>query len=63
MKKGDSLRVGVIGVGSMGRQHVRVYHELGVNIVGVADVDSEKARKIAAQYGTEAYTDYIGLLN
>jgi len=63
MKKGDSLRVGVIGVGSMGRYHVRVYHELGVNIVGVADADSEKTRKIAAQYGTKAYSDYIELLN
>jgi len=63
MKKGDSLRVGVIGVGSMGRHHVRVYHELGVNIVGVADADSEKARKIAVQYGTKAYADYIELLN
>lgn len=63
MKKGYSLRVGIIGVGSMGRHHVRVYHELGVNIVGVTDADSGKARKIAAQYGTKAYSGYIELLN
>lgn len=57
------MRVGVIGVGSMGSQHVRVYHELGAELVGVADIDLEQAQKIAAQYGTKAYTDYQALLN
>ena len=47
----------------MGRHHVRVYHELGVNIVGVTDADLEKAQEIAAQYKTKAFADYQELLS
>jgi len=63
MKKNNAVKVGVIGVGSMGRHHARVYHELGANLVGVADADLDRAQKIAAQYGTRAYADYSELLN
>ncbi|WP_129116664.1 Gfo/Idh/MocA family protein [Halegenticoccus tardaugens] len=46
---------GVIGVGHMGRNHVRVYDELpGVDLVGVADADSTRAESIAAAHGTVA---------
>ena len=38
MSECSSLRVGVIGLGMMGRNHARVVHELpGVDLVGVAD--------------------------
>ena len=57
------MRVGVIGVGSMGSQHARVYYEVGAELVGIADVDLEKAQEIAAQYKTKAYADYRDLLN
>lgn len=57
------MRVGVIGSGNMGRHHPRVYRELGVELVGIADINFEKAQEIAAQYGTKAYTDYKELLN
>jgi len=56
------MRVGVIGTGNFGKQHVRVYSELGAELVGVADTDLEKARKIAAQYATKVYSDYKELL-
>jgi len=47
---------GVIGVGSMGRHHARVYHELpDVELGGVYDVDSERAAGVAENYDTEAY--------
>ncbi|MFU8867656.1 Gfo/Idh/MocA family oxidoreductase [Natronococcus sp.] len=49
------LRAGVIGAGSMGENHARVYSELrDVDLVGVADRDREVARRVAAEYGTEA---------
>lgn len=57
------MKIGVIGVGNMGQNHVRIYHELGVEIVGVADLDKEKSVKIANQYGAMAFTDYEKLLN
>ena len=49
------LRAGVIGVGSMGQHHARVYNELpGVSLVGVTDVDMDRAAEIAARQNTEA---------
>ncbi len=51
----DQLAVGVIGVGSMGQHHARVYQELpNVELVGVADVDHEQAAETAEKYGTVA---------
>lgn len=48
----DRLPVGVIGVGSMGHHHARVYQELPtVDLVGVADADTEAAAETAEQYG------------
>jgi predicted dehydrogenase len=50
------LVAGVIGVGSMGRHHARVYHELrDVELGGVYDVDRERAESVAGDYDTEAY--------
>lgn len=59
-----TIRVGVIGVGSMGRNHARVYSELeGVELVGVADADAKAADTIATKYGCSAYDDYQRLLD
>lgn len=50
---GQPLQAGVVGVGSMGRHHARVYGELpGVELAGVADIDHGRAEAIADQYGT-----------
>ncbi len=51
----NRLSVGVIGVGSMGQHHARVYQELpDVELVGVSDVDHEQAAETAEKYGTVA---------
>lgn len=56
---GDSvpdLVAGVIGVGSMGRHHARVYTELpGVTLGGVSDADAERAEAIASEYGVSSF--------
>jgi UDP-N-acetylglucosamine 3-dehydrogenase len=57
------MRVGVIGVGSMGSQHVRVYHELGAELAGVNDIDLERAEQVASQYQIKSYGNYEELLN
>jgi len=46
------MDVGVIGVGTMGRNHVRVYTELkDVDNVYLYDVDGAAARRMSEQYG------------
>lgn len=57
------LRVGVIGVGSLGRHHGRIYRELeGAELVGVADVSEERARTVAESLGCRAFNDFRELL-
>ncbi len=57
------MRVAVIGVGSMGRNHARVYAELSESqLVGVADANAKAASDVAARFGTRAYSDYRELL-
>lgn len=47
------LSAGVIGVGTMGQHHARVYKELpDVRLAGVADANPDQATQIATKYGT-----------
>jgi predicted dehydrogenase len=59
MKK---LRVGVVGVGYLGRFHAEKYAQLDdVELVGVVDVNGEQAKDVAQKIGTAAYSDYRDL--
>jgi len=59
----SKLGVAVIGVGFWGKNHVRVFSELPeTQLLAVCDVDAEKAKAIAGQYGVEAYSDSRKLL-
>ncbi|MBI4471672.1 MAG: Gfo/Idh/MocA family oxidoreductase [Acidobacteria bacterium] len=51
------VKVGVIGVGHLGRQHARLYAEIA-ELAGVVDIIEERAKEIAAQYHATPYTDY-----
>jgi predicted dehydrogenase len=54
----DDVRVGVVGVGHLGVHHARVYSEiLGAKLVGVVDVDEERAMGVAENLGVAAYSD------
>jgi predicted dehydrogenase len=61
----DALRVGVVGCGSFGRNHARVYRELaaeGVELAGVADVNRERAQALAKEFGTRAFASVDELI-
>jgi UDP-N-acetylglucosamine 3-dehydrogenase len=59
-----TLKTAVIGVGSMGKNHARIYWELpNADLVGVADFDQATSNLIANKYGTKAYYDYRDLLD
>ena len=53
------MKVGVIGVGHVGRHHARLYAELpGVELVAVVDIQKPRAEEIAGLYKTTPFTDY-----
>lgn len=57
------LRIGVIGTGSMGKNHARVCSELEkVELIGIADSNLETAKKVAEKFDAKAYTNYQELL-
>lgn len=59
-----TLKVAVIGVGAMGRNHVRVYYELpDVKLVGVSDLDGNAAASATRLYSTQTFTDYRQMLD
>ncbi len=59
----EKLKVGVIGIGHLGKHHTRVYHELeDVELVGVSDLDEKLASKVAKKFNVSVYTDFNELL-
>ena len=57
------MKTAVIGVGSMGRNHARVYSELAeAELVAVSDANAKQAESVAEKIGVRAYTDYREML-
>ena len=53
------IRVGVIGAGYLGRYHAQKYAAMPeVELVGVVDLDENKARQVALECHTAALSDY-----
>jgi len=67
MSENTKLRAAAIGVGSLGRHHVRNYAELAregrVEFVGACDSNPETAAQIAADNGSASFTDWRELLD
>lgn len=60
----SELRMGVVGVGALGRHHARILSEMdGVNLVAVSDVRREIVEPIAARCGCTALLDYTDMLD
>lgn len=58
------LKIGVVGIGHMGRYHVNTLSTLsGVKFVSVCDLDKEGVSRIASTYGVKGYTDYKKFLS
>ena len=58
------LRVGVIGLGSMGKNHARVCSEIdGIKLTAVSDIDKDISKNIAKRFRTKSYTDYKQLIS
>lgn len=56
------MRVAVIGVGSIGKHHARVYSELeGVQLVAVADLSDARRADAARRYKVATYSEAVEL--
>ncbi|HIG29482.1 MAG TPA: Gfo/Idh/MocA family oxidoreductase [Verrucomicrobiales bacterium] len=55
----NPVRVAVIGVGALGKEHARIYAGLAksglIDFTGVYDVSSQNARKISSKYKVKAF--------
>ena len=58
------LRVGVVGLGVMGKNHARVLSELpGVTLVGVADPDQAQVEFVTSRLGCAGFSSLEALLD
>jgi len=59
----NKKRVAVVGVGNMGKNHLRIYSEIpSVQIVAICDVNSELIQASALKYEVNAYSDFRKML-
>lgn len=57
------IKVGVIGVGKLGEYHAGKYTEIdGADLVGVYDLNGDRAREIADKYSTRVYDSVEALI-
>jgi predicted dehydrogenase len=60
----ERVKVGVIGVGVLGRHHARLYRECtDVELIGVFDVDTATASRVAQELGIQAFDSVNDLVN
>lgn len=58
-----AIKVAVIGVGAMGKNHARVYSETpNARLVAVSDVNGALAKEVAGKYGVPGYDSYAEML-
>ncbi|OGV49294.1 MAG: hypothetical protein A2X49_07310 [Lentisphaerae bacterium GWF2_52_8] len=56
MSASEAIRVGVVGVGVLGRHHTRLYKQsAGAELVGVYDVSPENAAAVAKEFDTKVF--------
>lgn len=57
------LKVGLIGLGKMGRYHLNLYRDIhNVELVGICDTNKDLVDEISSKTGYKGYTDYKELL-
>jgi predicted dehydrogenase len=59
----EKTKVAVVGVGHLGSRHARIYAESpNAELIGVADLDLERARAVSSMYGGRAVAEVSELL-
>jgi len=64
MKRTNSVRIGVIGIGHLGNYHLQKYQQLpDCEIVGVVDTVEERSSKAAEIFNCDAFVDHRYLID
>ena len=59
----EKTKIGVVGVGHLGNHHTRILSQVReAELVGVNDIDAEKGRRVAREYGTRSFESLDQLL-
>ncbi len=62
-KPTKQLRIAVVGIGNIGRHHIRNLHSFPfVDVIGIVDTDAKICRQIGKQYGCKSYRTIEQLL-
>jgi len=60
----NQLKLGVAGVGHLGRLHATLYKEVkNAELIGIFDFDREKSKKLAEELGVESFQSLDEMLN
>lgn len=59
----SSLKLGIIGLGNMGKYHVNTLLELGLSVAGVCDANPELVKKVALQCDCPGYVSVSEFLD
>jgi len=63
-KTDKRLRLGVVGVGYLGEFHAQKYASMkDIDLVGLVDIDLERAKEMARKYNTKAYHSHTEILS
>ena len=63
IEKRKKVKVCVIGVGIMGEKHVEKYRgNSSVELIGVSDINIDRAREIGAKYNVKVFENHMDLL-
>ncbi len=63
MKKGNTIQIGVIGVGHLGNFHVKRLKEIsGISISGIYDNNPIRTDEISNQYDVKSFSSLEKLL-
>lgn len=59
----EKIRVGVIGVGHIGREHARIYSLLpNIEFVGIYDVNTDAARRISQHHNVKSFSSFTDFM-
>ncbi|MFX1520079.1 MAG: Gfo/Idh/MocA family oxidoreductase [Promethearchaeota archaeon] len=59
----DKIKIGVIGTGYMGKNHMRIFSEMnGVELVAFSDINERSIKQLSSEYDVNGYVNYKTLL-